>query len=182
MAYFLDVQTDAGYQNVLQTINLNDCAVEAPIRVQRMAKLIGKGNRYTVDATCSGNDIEVHSIGESWFPTTKKFLMTGLRPKLFVHGGSTQTTSSTASVLTATPTTLFALPESAGSYEVQVWLTAGGSVYQSFCTLMCDGTTLARIAGTNGANLTITVSGRNVQATQSSGVTQTLQWSYQRLC
>ncbi len=181
LAYFLDVDTTAGYANVYNTINLEGCAVEAPCRIRRTTKLISKATRYTHDVTCSGDDIEVHSIADSWSPTTTKFLMTGLRPRLFVHGGSTQTTSSTASVATATATTVFTLPASAGAYQVFVWLTAGGSTYQSFATLMCDGTTLARIGGTNGANMTITVSGRNVQVTQSSGVSQTVQWSYVRL-
>lgn len=180
LAYFLDVDTTAGFENVYNTITMIGCAVEAPSRIRRKCKVISQTSRYTYDVTCSGDDVEVHSIADSWSPTTKQFLMTGLRPRLFIHGGSTQTTSSTASVLTATATTLFTLPASAGAYQVQVWLTAGGSIYQSIATLMCDGTTLARITGTNGANLTITVSGRNVQATQVSGTTQTLQWSYQR--
>lgn len=179
--YFLRVDTSTGFENVYNQYQLIGCIVEAPCLIERQCKIVSVSSRYTENVTCSGDDIEVHSYADSWLPTTTGFVMSGLRPRLFVNPGSTLTAKSVTGVVTATATTMFTLPASAGMYQVYAWISNVGSAYQSVARLVCDGTTLIRIEGTNGANLTITVSGRNVQCTQSSGVNQTVNYSYQRI-
>jgi hypothetical protein len=179
--YFLRVDTSTGYENNYELITLDGCAVESPCLIERQAKIISLASRYTETVTCSGNDIEVHSYGDSWLPTTKKFDMTGLRPRLFVDAGSTQNSGSVTNVVTATPTTMTSLPASAGVYQFYVYWPNSGSTRVAIATLVCDGTTLIRADGVNGADMTITVSARNVQATQSSGVNQTVYWKYLRI-
>jgi len=180
LAYFLRIDASVGFENNYIVYSLDTNAIEAPCLIERQCKIVSTGNRFTFDATCTGNDVEIHSYGDSWFPNTTKWLMTGLRPRLFVDPGNTQT-SGTTTAATGVATTLFSLPASAGAYQVFAWLANGGSLYQSVATLMCDGVTLARTTGANGASLTITVSGRNVQTTQISGVSQPVYWSYQRV-
>lgn len=180
LEYFIWIDSSTGYENVYQPLILDGCVSEAPCLAERQYKIISKGTRYTGDFTCSGNDIEVHSDHDSWFPTTKKFVMSGLRPRLFVAPGSTQTSGS-VSLLNTTATTAFTLPTSSGWYLVYAWLDGGGATYASEARLNCDGTTLTRVSGTNGAGLTITVSGRNVQLTQNSGVTNTWKYAYNRV-
>jgi hypothetical protein len=106
--------------------------------------------------------------------------MSGDRPRLFADVGSTLT-SGTVSAANTTATTAFTLPASQGMYQVHVWIAAAGSAYQSIARLACDGTTLARVDGTNASGMAITVSGRNVQVNQNSGVTATVNYSYTRV-
>lgn len=178
--YFLHVDTSTGFENNYNQIQLIGCIVEAECLIERQSKIVSVSSRYTEDVTCSGDDVEVHSFADSWLPTTKKFVMSGLRPRLFVSPGSTQTSGS-VSANNATATTAFTLPASAGVYKVYAYIANVGSLYQSVADLVCDGTTLLRIDGVNGANLTITVSGRNVQVTQSSGVTQSVAYQWLRI-
>ena len=180
LTYFLRVDSSTGYENNLIVYSLDTNVIEAQCLIERRCKIVSTGNRFTDDATCTGDDVEVYSYGDGWDPNTKKWVMTGLRPRLFVEPGSEQT-SGTTTAATGSATTIFSLPASAGAYQVFAWLTNGGSLYQSVATLMCDGTTLARTTGANGSNLTITVSSRNVQVTQASGVSQPVNWSYQRV-
>ena len=82
------------------------------------------------------------------------------------------------------PLTIFAL-NGAGLYTVMVVLVAGigvSAAYTAFATVAFDGVD-ARISSNNGANLTITLSGTNVQTTQTSGGFQPLgaNWSYSKI-
>lgn len=183
LQYFLNVDTSTGYENVYNIIELDGCIVEAPCLAQKQCKIVSHASRYTYDFTCSGNDIEVHSYADSWFPTTKKFLMTGLRPRLFIDPGSTQTKGSVtvgSTVLGVSPTTMFTLPVSAGTYVVVAYLAGGGATYSAIATIIDDGTNLVRPTGGDASGLAISVSGHNVQCSQNSGVSQTIAYSYYR--
>jgi hypothetical protein len=89
-------------------------------------------------------------------------------------------TGTTGSIATATPTTIFAVSASAvGAFIVSAWsASGGGSIYTASATVTADGTGNARILSNDGAGLTITMSGANVQVTQSSGGNLTINWAY----
>lgn len=92
----------------------------------------------------------------------------------------------TASIATATPTTIIALGSlannGAGRIAVTAYLSnAGAGNYTAATDVLCDGTNARLVNTVNGALLTITLSGLNVQVTQSSGGNQVVNWSYVRL-
>lgn len=102
-----------------------------------------------------------------------------------ITGGSvkavlTYTDAGSPSIATATPTTIFAV--SLGRYEIMAMIVFSGGVpqYTAFATVMADGSG-ARIVANNGVNLTLTLSGLNVQITQTSASTQTIYWSMLRI-
>lgn len=86
-----------------------------------------------------------------------------------------QTATFSGSVATATPITVFAIPNAApGAYlvHVNVGIANDATNYSAFAVVLSDGTS-ARIALSNNAvNQTITLSGLNIQTTQNSGATQ----------
>lgn len=179
ITYFFDRTAEPNFDNTEYALILQGCVSEAPSRVQRRTKVISIGSRFTDDILCTGDDIEVHSIGDGFNPTTKRWVMSGLRPNLFVYGASTQTSGST-SCPNNTATTAFSLPVSAGVYNVQAWIT-GNTPYIAEATLICEGSQFVRIRGTN-TGVSITVSGtNNVQLTQTFGSTQPVQWRWQRV-
>jgi hypothetical protein len=55
--------------------------------------------------------------------------------------------------------------------------SGAANLYTVFATVVWDGTG-ARIVANNTANMTLTLSGANVQATQSSGSANDIYWSY----
>lgn len=83
-------------------------------------------------------------------------------------------------VANSTPTTLFTLSgtANAGRYDVQaVMYTGAASLYTAFATVMFDGLS-ARISANNGSQLSLSLSGLDVQATQTSGAPTNIQWTY----
>lgn len=100
-----------------------------------------------------------------------------------VNGPAIKSTSGLISVPTATATTIFAPSGTLGMYEVFVCLpdSGTGTTYMATARIGYDRSAPARMGGENGANLSITVSGANVQVTQTSGVTQTLYYTYQKI-
>lgn len=86
----------------------------------------------------------------------------------------------TTTMATATATTLFDAVGN-GLYRVVAFLPdAGAANYAAFADVVSEGTN-ARIVANNGALLTLTLSGTNVQATQSSGADAAVAWSYLRI-
>jgi hypothetical protein len=87
-------------------------------------------------------------------------------------------TSSVAST-TATPVTLFDTAYAQGRYEIYAFIpqTGGVNSYTAFATVLADDAQ-ARIVANNGILLTITLSGSNVQATQTSGGDQNISYTY----
>jgi hypothetical protein len=88
-----------------------------------------------------------------------------------------RTAESTQTIATATPTTYFTV--AAGMYIAYAFIpfSGGPAQYTAQAFILCDGNG-ARVIANNGANLTITLSGLNVQVTQTSGGNQSVivQW------
>jgi hypothetical protein len=91
---------------------------------------------------------------------------------------------------TGVATTVYEISTTAGNggrYELAAWVDSGDAAgYTAFATLMVEGssTASARLVnptGGNGANLTFTLSGQNVQCTQTSGSSQKVNFSYLRI-
>ena len=90
------------------------------------------------------------------------------------------TTGSTGSIADATPTTIFSA-SSTGMYAVFAYVSgAGAANYTAQSFVMSEGSS-ARAVSNNGVSLTITVSGTNVQVTQTSGGSATVSWSYVKI-
>jgi len=83
-----------------------------------------------------------------------------------------KTTSVTAA--TATATTVATISGNAGFFECYAYIDSAGGAYMSTARIGWDRANLVRLGGENGANMTITVSGANIQVTQTSGVSQTV--------
>jgi hypothetical protein len=66
-----------------------------------------------------------------------------------------------------------------GRYEIVALIAHSGAPaqYTATATAIWDGNG-ARIVSSNGANLTLTLSGGDVQVTQTAGSTQTVYWSH----
>ena len=177
MAYFLKVDNSTGYETNEMPINIRSSLIEAPIQLDRKCRVLLDHCRASDDIVVAGNDV-VMDYDLPLFIGGGAFSVTGTNFKRIPRPAET---GSTASIATATATTLFALPASAGTYEVACWLTGGGSLYATTARFLCDGTTLIKVGADAGANVSLTASSRNVQITQTSGVTQTMQWSWRRL-
>lgn len=106
--------------------------------------------------------IEGRNSGGTWYPIVP-----------------TARVSSSVSATTAVATTAFSAT-AAGRYDVVAYISNLGTAYTAFSTVVSDGTN-ARLSSSNGANLTITLSGTDVQVTQTSGSTQTVAFAYQQL-
>jgi hypothetical protein len=88
----------------------------------------------------------------------------------------------TGSIATATPTTMFAAP-SESTLMVTAYITgsAAPANYNAVSIVKVSSGTAAITAISTALNLTITLSGANVQVTQTSGVNQTIQFNVLRL-
>ena len=94
--------------------------------------------------------------------------------------GTVRSGKSSQTCITATPTTLFTATVAVqGMYTVYAYIVSGGSNYVATGRFAYDGTNLVRMGGENGSLLTLTVSGTSVQATQSSGSTQSVVYIYE---
>lgn len=85
-----------------------------------------------------------------------------------------------ANIATATATTIFTLAEP-GYYRVYAYLanSAAGN-FGAMASVIFTGTS-GRLTADNGALLTITLAGRDVQVTQTSGVNADVTWGYFRV-
>jgi hypothetical protein len=102
--------------------------------------------------------------------------------KVITNGG-VLTNSGNLSVATATPTTIFSITAAnRGRYEVVAMVLGSGIPlgYTAIATVIWDGSG-GRVVANNGTNLTITLSGSDVQVTQTAGSSQIIYWSFQRL-
>ena len=97
--------------------------------------------------------------------------------------GGARTANGSVSATTAVATTIFSITAAlTGRYEVVALIGFSGAPaqYTAIATIIWDGNG-SRVVANNGANLTITISGSNVQITQTSGSTQTVSWSFLRI-
>lgn len=91
---------------------------------------------------------------------------------------SVKTKSGSVSALNATPITLFSAA-TVGRYEVFAYVAAGAAaLYTASATVLTDNVGSSRIIANNGTNLTLTLSGQNVQTTETSGADQTVFYNY----
>jgi len=100
-----------------------------------------------------------------------------------VNGPAIKSASAVVSIPTATATTIFTPSGTLGMYQVFACLpdSGSGTTYMATARIGYDRSAPARMGGENGANLSITVSGANVQVTQTSGVTQSIYYTYQKI-
>jgi hypothetical protein len=97
--------------------------------------------------------------------------------------GGARSANGSVSALVSTATTIFSITASLrGRYEVVAMVAGSGSVgaLSSIATVIWDGSA-GRVVANNGTNLTITLSGSDVQITQTSATTQTVFWSFLRI-
>lgn len=98
---------------------------------------------------------------------------------LQTFSGGLVTATGQTSVPDSTATTIFALPSTTQVACLQIFANLlDGSGSNSYIVIVYDRTN-ARIAVTgNDTSLTLSLSGRNVQVTQTFGSTQTIDWGY----
>ena len=95
-----------------------------------------------------------------------------------INGNAIKSGGGFVSAATGTAVTIFAPANGSGMYQVYANIDLSSAAYMSNARIGFDGSTVTRMGGENGANLTITVSGSNIQVTQTSGVTQNVRYSY----
>jgi len=170
-----------------------------PCRIELGAKskvtidgCIAEGNTVVVSGSANASAILIRStnfsqsgsfnwtsIGEAGITTTVPITTTNA-----AGTKSTQILSEKGVVVdpaSGTATTAFAV--TAGRYEVAAYVILGAgtpAAYAAFATVICDGVA-ARISANNGTDLTLTLSGLNVQVRQTTGTTNSVQWSYTKL-
>lgn len=76
---------------------------------------------------------------------------------------------------------IFSPTSGAGLYQVYANIDLVGSAYMATALISFDGSSVFRIDGVNGANLSISVAGATVQVTQTSGAPQTVRFSYLKI-
>lgn len=203
LTQFIYLQPGGGYSPATHfTIECNNCIAElgADVHLGNEVHFISKNSRWTSTIYIASKDVRVSSehddfegVGDYSFLTGDPYavfvnLIHGPKPapshhrysflngKLFQDSGTTLTTSGVAN-------TMFTLPATAALYEVFAYLpnASSGSVYMASARIGVDGGTVAKIGGEAGANISITVSGADVQVNQTSGVNQAVNWAYQRV-
>lgn len=95
-----------------------------------------------------------------------------------------QTATGSASAPSGTATTIYAMPNTApAAYLVHanVGPTGDATNYSAFAVVVSDGASARTALSSNGALQTITLSGLNIQTTQTSGSTQTVNATITRI-
>jgi len=101
----------------------------------------------------------------------------------FLTGGIFSTVNNATSCATATPTTIFSIPNNV-AWIVSVYVFGGGIVSQYTATSLVHGNNTGSgrtTALATGANISISISTLAVQVTQTSGSTLTVNWSAIRI-
>lgn len=99
---------------------------------------------------------------------------------LRVNTDGVNTVTGSQSVNSGVATTLFSVTTK-GLYEVFAYYGGASAIYLSAARVMSDGAGFYRATFDNGAGLTLSLSGSNVQATQSSGGALTIQYRFVRI-
>lgn len=115
--------------------------------------------------------------GANWIPESGNTALTSLG----IAGLSTLS-GTLSSVPPATPTTITAVSGVAALYIVSacVAFSGGPAQFTANARVMVDGNG-ARIVAEDGANLLLTLSGMNLQVTQTSGGNQNIFWKILRI-
>lgn len=96
--------------------------------------------------------------------------------RAIIAGGVLSSAAGVAGFLTGVPATLFTIPSVTGTYILTVSVGLDAANYGATATIIADINSVRLIAN-NAPLMILTLSGRNVQATQNSGTTQTLAYS-----
>jgi hypothetical protein len=110
---------------------------------------------------------------------TVKVPVSSLTAGRAVSGLSFTTSSGTLSTTSGAATTIFAVPNGTNkTYIVSIGLAAAApAVYSAVSLVSMDNTSMRATALQTAALASISVSGSNIQATQSSGGSATLYWT-----
>lgn len=141
---------------------------------------------FVGDQTLSNGNLVVSpgkGIANSTGVTLLSFTTQRVESNKPIQATTVSTTSgNTASTATATPVTLFAVSgDSAWIVEAAVTGTGAPAAYTAVAIVKSSGGVAVATPLSAATNLTITVSGLNVQATQTSGVAQVMAYSAIRL-
>jgi len=197
---FLVVAATASYTNEF-VILIRDSILElgSDIYLGKPVYLITENNRFSSAGIYSDNAGNKFSTSNDFFEGLAEFyFLTGSFSSQFFqtlwgpnpspaysnyvfNEGKLVNLIGSTSVPNVTATTLFALPTTAGLYEIYAYLANGGSTYMRSSRVGTDGTNVVLIGGEGGAGMVASVSGANVQVTQNSGITQTINWGYRRI-
>ena len=147
--------------------------------------LMGASNRSVglLDFDATNSNCLFIDTGSSSFKNTPIGLTTGVSLSLTTTGLSSlsnvvKSEGQASSVVTATPTTIFSIVDvNRGSYNVIAFLAFSGSPsqYTAEATVLWDGSG-GRVIANDGANLTITLSGFDIQVTHTAGSNQNVFW------
>lgn len=136
---------------------------------------IGATARFYFDGTAgTGNTYASEESGDVIAFTAGGTV--GLR----VNTQGVNTVTGSQSVNSGVATTLFSVTTK-GLYEVFAYYGGASAIYLSCGRVMSDGAGYYRATFDNGAGLTLSLSGSNVQATQSSGGALTIQYRFVRI-
>lgn len=142
---------------------------------------------FTGDQTLSTGNLVMGTSGKGVSDSTGVTLLSFTTQRVEsnkpIQATSVSTTSgNTASTATATPVTLFAVSgDSVWIVNAAVTGTGAPAAYTAVAIVKSSGGVATATAIAAATNLTITVSGLNVQATQVSGVAQIMAYSAVRL-
>lgn len=107
----------------------------------------------------------------------------GATGEFVVNGDSIKSESGSVTAADSTVTTLFTVSGEIGMYQVFACLPSvgAGTAFKAAAIIGWDGAGAGYISGTNGANLSISLSGNDVQTTQTSGVSQSVSFVYLKI-
>lgn len=107
----------------------------------------------------------------------------GATGEFVVKGDSIKSESGSVTAADSTATTLFTVSGELGMYQVFACLPSAGAgtAFKAHAIIGWDAAGAGYISGTNGASLSISLSGNNVQTTQTSGVSQSVYFVYQKI-
>ena len=107
----------------------------------------------------------------------------GATGKFTVSGDSIKSDSGSVATTSGVAATAFTVSGSIGMYQVFACLPSAGAgtTYKAQAIIGWDALGAGYISGANGASLSISLSGSNVQVTQTSGVNQSVYFVYQKI-
>jgi hypothetical protein len=140
---------------------------------------IRESNIHTIANSSNNYLIQKTQTNAGYVPS----IQGGATGEFVVSGDSIKSDSGSVATTSSVAATAFTVSGSIGMYQVFVCLPSigAGTAYKAYAIIGWDATGAGYISGTNGANLTITLSGSNVQVTQTSGVNQSIYFAYQKI-
>lgn len=107
----------------------------------------------------------------------------GATGEFVVNGDTVKSESGSVTVPDSSATTLFTVSGEIGMYQVFACLPSigAGTQFKAAAIIGWDAAGAGYISGANGASLSISLAGNNVQATQTSGLSQSVYYAYQKI-